>query len=337
MKQTADTFKDSAYPPDHTNKLGRENLQNGIETPASGSYLYNLHCDNLDWQINADFVGQLYPGAPDKAAARAYEQWPDMPAAEFQAAVRADGSVALRMNAVDKSGVRSIRLDMGDGAVFYDALSSYKYEKAGLYTIALTVTNNNGGVFEKTVEVQTDRDFPAAAENRGEYRTLAPVGYPLCSVTAPDGSGSRDPESIRDGIKPQTGVWAPEQQYDTYLNNPLPHDEYVGYVFREDCTLDTLVFTEGMHFDNGGYFAGGSPEVQVLVADGDAFVWQRVDAAVSPAYPVGDAADAFGAHFESYTFAFAPIRCRGVRLLGHAGGDAHFISVAELEAYGAES
>ena len=71
MKQTADTFKDSAYPPDHTNKLGRENLQNGIETPASGSYLYNLHCDNLDWQINADFVGQLYPGAPDKAAARA--------------------------------------------------------------------------------------------------------------------------------------------------------------------------------------------------------------------------------------------------------------------------
>ena len=49
------------------------------------------------------------------------------------------------------------------------------------------------------------------------------------------------------------------------------------------------------------------------------------------------AADAFGAHFESYTFAFAPIRCRGVRLLGHAGGDAHFISVAELEAYGAES
>ena len=230
MKQTADTFKDSAYPPDHTNKLGRENLQNGIETPASGSYLYNLHCDNLDWQINADFVGQLYPGAPDKAAARAYEQWPDMPAAEFQAAVRADGSVALRMNAVDKSGVRSIRLDMGDGAVFYDALSSYKYEKAGLYTVTLTVTNNNGG-----------------------------------------------------------------------------------------------------------YFAGGSPEVQVLVDDGDAFVWQRVDAAVSPAYPVGDAADAFGAHFESYTFAFAPIRCRGVRLLGHAGGDAHFISVAELEAYGAES
>lgn len=543
LKQMADAFKDSAYPLDHANKIGRENLQNGIEAPDSGSYLYNLHCDDLDWQINADFVGQLYPGAPDKAAARAFElghitnygdgvyggvfvaalnaaaytasgideiiaagcgaipdgtkfktilndvlgcyrqglswrecwqeiqtkwgdddrcpwygygpanidaklnaayiligllygegdfidsmviamqcgqdsdcnpssvggilgtyygfdgipascvrnldedgtrfsattlsfrqtvdacyklmndslseyavaeedgyriavrkiaavpfeQWPDMPAVEFQAAVRADGSVALRMNAVDKSGVRSIRLDMGDGAVFYDALSSYKYEKAGLYTIALTVTNNNGGIFEKTVEVQTDRDFPAAAENRGEYRNLAPAGYPLCSVTAPDGSGSRDPESIRDGIKPQTGVWAPEQQYDTYLNNPLPHDEYVGYVFREDCTLDTLVFTEGMHFDNGGYFAGGSPEVQVLVADGDAFVWQRVDAAVSPAYPVGDAADAFGAHFESYTFAFASIRCRGVRLLGHAGGDAHFISVAELEAYGAES
>lgn len=80
-------------------------------------------------------------------AAVPFEQWPDMPAVEFQAAVRADGSVALRMNAVDKSGVRSIRLDMGDGAVFYDALSSYKYEKAGLYTIALTVTNNNGRRF----------------------------------------------------------------------------------------------------------------------------------------------------------------------------------------------
>lgn len=73
LKQMADAFKDSAYPLDHANKIGRENLQNGIEAPDSGSYLYNLHCDDLDWQINADFVGQLYPGAPDKAAARAFE------------------------------------------------------------------------------------------------------------------------------------------------------------------------------------------------------------------------------------------------------------------------
>ena len=111
---------------------------------------YKLMNDSLSEYAVAEEDG--YRIAVREIAAVPFEQWPDMPAVEFQAAVRADGSVALRMNAVDKSGVRSIRLDMGDGAVFYDALSSYKYEKAGLYTIALTVTNNNGGVFEKTVE-----------------------------------------------------------------------------------------------------------------------------------------------------------------------------------------
>lgn len=78
LKQMADAFKDSAYPLDHANKIGRENLQNGIEAPDSGSYLYNLHCDDLDWQINADFVGQLYPARRTKRR-RAPSSWGTSP------------------------------------------------------------------------------------------------------------------------------------------------------------------------------------------------------------------------------------------------------------------
>lgn len=69
----ADTFRHSTFPLWHANVAGRDNLRAGLEAPASGHYASNVHADDIDWQIECDFLGQMYPGLPNEAAARAFE------------------------------------------------------------------------------------------------------------------------------------------------------------------------------------------------------------------------------------------------------------------------
>jgi hypothetical protein len=107
----------------------------------------------------------------------------------------------------------------------------------------------------------------------------------------------------------------------------------VGYLFKAPCTVDTVTFTEGMHFGNGGWFSGGTLKLQAF-KDG---AWVDVEATASPAYPVGNSQSVFGSQFEVYTFTFEEITCDGIRLFGTAGGDAGFISVSELAVMGVEA
>lgn len=543
LSQLAEAFKNSTYPLDHANKIGRENLQKGIDAPLSGSYLYNLHCDDIDWQINADFVGQLYPGNPTAAAERAFEighitnygdgvyggvfvaamnaaaytaqsvdeiidagynaipdgtkfkailddvikchaegktwlecwqviqdnwadtdrcpwychgaenidaklnsayiligllygegdfiksmtlamqcgqdsdcnpssvggilgtfygfngipsecvkgldltgtlfsttnlsfnqtvdacvslmkdsikdyadksdegyiipvssvdaapfeQWEDMPAVTFEATVDEDSVVTLSVNAVDHSDISGFVFDMGDGNVIYASISTYKYAKAGTYTIKLAVTNGNGGTAHHECTVTTTKDFDiSVSDNVGVYRNIASEAYPICTVTAPAGTGSKNLETLRDGVVPSVGTYATVKQFDTFNNNISPHTEYIGYVFLTAFNVDKVVFTEGMHFNNGGWFDDGSLKLQLLVKNGDSAEWVTVTSQSTPEYPVGNEQNDFGKSFETYTFEFDKTECLGVRLIGDAGGISHFISVGELEVYGNE-
>ncbi len=46
----------------HANQAGRYNVRQGIMPPESGNWLNNPHADDLDFQIEADFVGLMAPG-----------------------------------------------------------------------------------------------------------------------------------------------------------------------------------------------------------------------------------------------------------------------------------
>jgi hypothetical protein len=63
-----DAFRDTRFPLYHANGTARENLQAGLPAPASGHYANNGHADDIDWQIEADFVGLINPGQPHSAA-----------------------------------------------------------------------------------------------------------------------------------------------------------------------------------------------------------------------------------------------------------------------------
>jgi len=46
----------------HANQSARHNILNGIMPPESGHWKYNMHSDDIDFQIEADFAGLTSPG-----------------------------------------------------------------------------------------------------------------------------------------------------------------------------------------------------------------------------------------------------------------------------------
>ncbi|WP_428303928.1 ADP-ribosylglycohydrolase family protein [Lacipirellula sp.] len=64
-----DAFKETKYKLWHANAAARRNLNRGITAPMSGHPTYNLHADDIDFQIEADFIGIMCPGLPQASNA----------------------------------------------------------------------------------------------------------------------------------------------------------------------------------------------------------------------------------------------------------------------------
>ncbi|MDB5885839.1 MAG: coagulation factor 5/8 type protein, partial [Polaromonas sp.] len=96
------------------------------------------------------------------------------------------------------------------------------------------------------------------------------------------------------------------------------------YQYSSPQTFSRVVFQEGRHFTDGGWFA--SLTVQVRQAG----AWVNVPGlGIAPAYPgvnnnVG---------YETYTLQFSPTSGDAIRIHGVPGGSAAFVSVAELRVY----
>ena len=120
-----------------------------------------------------------------------------------------------------------------------------------------------------------------------------------------------------------------KSSFDTFDLGTGPVEEYIGYTFDGLRTFSQVMFQEGVHRRDGGWFADGTLRVQVR-QDGS---WQDVAAESSPAYPVGNELTAFGDGFERYTFTLENVVGDGIRLFGNAGGEKPYISVTELEVY----
>ncbi len=58
----ADAFARAGYLLWHANQCAGYNILHGILQPESGHYYNNLHADDIDFQIEADFAGLISPG-----------------------------------------------------------------------------------------------------------------------------------------------------------------------------------------------------------------------------------------------------------------------------------
>lgn len=60
----ANYFRDSKYLLFHANAQARQNLRQGIPASLAGTPKYNIHANDIDFQIEADFIGSMTPGLP---------------------------------------------------------------------------------------------------------------------------------------------------------------------------------------------------------------------------------------------------------------------------------
>ena len=70
-EQYGEMFKNSRYNLWHANAGARRNLNRGIKAPWSGHPKYNVHANDIDFQIESDFIGLMTPGLPREANAYA--------------------------------------------------------------------------------------------------------------------------------------------------------------------------------------------------------------------------------------------------------------------------
>ena len=154
---------------------------------------------------------------------------------------------------------------------------------------------------------------------------LANLGTIIARVTAPTGGGSKNLGIIRDGVKPAVGNTSSLLQYDTYDGANRAPVDWIGYQFSSPQTFNKVVFQEGKHFANGGWFS--TLTVQVLQAG----TWVNVsNMSMTPVYPGVNN----NVSYETYTLQFAAISGDAIRIYGDPGGSTDFISVGELEVYG---
>ena len=69
MDDYGEAFKKSGYELWHANKAGRDNLRKGIKPPQSGMWAddgkrFNKCANDIDWQIECDWVGLMCPAMP---------------------------------------------------------------------------------------------------------------------------------------------------------------------------------------------------------------------------------------------------------------------------------
>jgi len=63
----ADAFAHASFGLGHANAQARQNLLAGIPPDKSGHPRYSAHAEDIDFQIEADFIGLISPGLPQAA------------------------------------------------------------------------------------------------------------------------------------------------------------------------------------------------------------------------------------------------------------------------------
>jgi hypothetical protein len=128
-EQYGEMFKDSKYELWHANAGARRNLNRGIKAPLSGHPKYNLHADDIDFQIESDFIGLMTPGLPREANKYADRvgrvmNWGDgLYGGMFFSGMYAAAFFESDPRKVVEMGLRSIPAQSGYGKIIADVLA----------------------------------------------------------------------------------------------------------------------------------------------------------------------------------------------------------------------
>ena len=127
-EQFGDMFKNSKYELWHANASARRLLNNGIKAPLSGDPRYNAHANDIDFQIESDFIGLMTPGLPQEAnriadrVGRVMNYGDGLYGGMFFGGMYAAAFFESDPRKVVEMGLRSIPAESGYGKIIADVL-----------------------------------------------------------------------------------------------------------------------------------------------------------------------------------------------------------------------
>lgn len=131
-EQFGEAFKDSKYMLWHANAGARRNLNRGIKAPWSGHPKYNFHANDIDFQIEADFIGIMTPGLPQEAnkyadrVGRVMNYGDGVYGGMFVSGMYAAAFFETDPRKVVEAGLKSIPAESGYGKLVGDLLAWHK-------------------------------------------------------------------------------------------------------------------------------------------------------------------------------------------------------------------
>jgi hypothetical protein len=128
-EQYGEMFKDSKYDLWHANAGARRLLNQGVKAPWSGHPRYNAHANDIDFQIESDFIGLMTPGLPREAnkyadrVGRVMNHGDGLYGGMFFAGMYAAAFFESDPRRVVAAGLRSIPAESGYAKVIRDVLA----------------------------------------------------------------------------------------------------------------------------------------------------------------------------------------------------------------------
>jgi len=116
----------------HANGQGRQNLLEGIPPELSGHPFYNPHADDIDFQIECDFIGMFSPGLPQSALdicdrAGHLMNWGDgVYGGYFVTAMYAAAFIENDIHKIVDMGLQALPKNSGYAAIIRDVIAWYK-------------------------------------------------------------------------------------------------------------------------------------------------------------------------------------------------------------------
>lgn len=114
IRQAGIDFANTGYTLWAANFAGRENLRYGIAPPESSHPEYNKHCDDIDYQIEADYSGIIAPGMPNvpiqlgKKFGRLMNYGDGMYAGQFVGGMYSEAYFSNNIDSIIEAGLKCI-------------------------------------------------------------------------------------------------------------------------------------------------------------------------------------------------------------------------------------
>ncbi len=135
-EQYGEMFKNSKYNLWHANAAARRLLNHGIKAPQSGEPRWNAHANDIDFQIESDFIGLMCPGLPREAnkyadrVGRVMNYGDGLYGGMFFAGMYAAAFFESDPRKVVEAGLRSIPAESGYAKVIRDVLAGHERHPA---------------------------------------------------------------------------------------------------------------------------------------------------------------------------------------------------------------